>query len=548
MRIEKFLKEVDISFNSWDDYGLKQTAVITMPGGEKSFYVNFYPNEADGSIYSQIKASKKIDPIYFYCADQEYYETLNQILESQTDREEWYNLTGDIAYNYEKFIEYYDNLKMKEANYVNDVDGSEELSVLQKTEVQVFDNSFFRSKLKKEWKSSLQQLHRLTVGQDYLSDYSFDIYSNETKLFSVNVKPKDNIVVDSQDKDNLLPFSVSNNVFAIIGDNGSGKTTFIRNLAKAFLGKSNSKINIKEKNNCDTNENVNKIDKILYVSFSPFDTKIELTEETKEAKENKENKEMKETEEDKRLYYIGIHNALENEKLSDRMQEEIMKSLKELRNREELRYIWFQLMNRINSERWITRICMIMEDEFHVVKVDSEEDRGDIWEYKCENDVRKDIAELSSGQKIFILSLTKIVLEMTERTVVFFDEPELFLHPPLIKAYIRLIADLTSKYNGLTFIVTHSPITIQEIPHQCVKVAARNAYGDYTVRNIDVKTFGESISTINESIFKVGLEQTGFYNLIELMKYLGTSHENYSKLDKIVGSEGKVLIKYLKEI
>lgn len=526
MRIEKFLKEVDISFNSWDDYGLKQTAVITMPGGEKSFYVNFYPNKADGSIYSQIKASKKIDPIYFYCADQEYYEILNHMLENKLDRDKWYELTGDIAFNCERFIEYFDDLKIKAANEQN---GNEELSSEEETEIRVFENSFFRNQSDKEWKSKLQQLHRLTIGQDYLSDYSFDIFSNEKKIFSINVKPKDNIVVDNKDKNNILPFSVSNNVFAIIGDNGSGKTTFIKNLAKAFLDEDDSPIMVNKGKSKDIKENANKIEKILYVSFSPFDTKIESTK-------------------DEMLHYIGIHSSYKKEKLSEGMQDDIIEALKALRNREELRNIWFQLMNRINSERWITKICMIMEDEFEVVKVNSETDKGDLWDYKNKNDVRDDIGKLSSGQKIFILSLTKIVLEMTERTVVFFDEPELFLHPPLIKAYIRLIADLTSKYNGLTFIVTHSPITIQEIPHQCVKVAARNAYGDYTVKDIDVKTFGESISTINESIFKVGLEQTGFYNLIELMKYSGKSDENYLKLDKIVGSEGKVLIKYLKEI
>lgn len=527
MKLKEFLDEIEIKYSNWNDYGFYQTAEIIMPETKKSFFVHIYPNEEDGITYRKIKENRQIEKVYLYCKDQEYYEQINKLLVNPSDRERWYELTGDLAYSGTKFIEDYDEL-VKKFNQLAIVDNENDLYLELKNDKFLFEQSFFRDTHENEWKGSIKQLHRLTIGKDYLSDYSFDINNKVGKLFSVNVKQKDNIMVNEEN--GILPFSVSKNVHAIIGDNGSGKTTFIKSLVKAFLYKSDDEtgINIIERQD-DIKEDVNKIDKILYVSFSPFDSQIVLNEG------------------EKRLRYIGIHESSKDENLSEYMVRSILESLEKLRNSKEERVLWFQLMNRINSERWVRDVCKIMEDKFTCSKVMKDDKEADYWIYIHKEDVSEDIKKLSSGQKILVLSLTKIVLEMTERTVVFFDEPELFLHPPLIKAYIRLIADLTSKYNGLTFIVTHSPITIQEIPHDCVKIATRNIVGEYEINDIAIRTFGESISTINEKIFGVGLLQTGFYNLIELMKNTGELEDNIYKLDQIVGSEGKVLMKYLSE-
>lgn len=537
MKLDDFLSRISIRYNNWNDYGYCQTAEIIMPETNDRFYVHIFPN--DDQSYAKIKKNeleKQNEKRYFYCSDEEYYEQINKLLESEADRERWFELTGDLAYMTESFIEYYRDLKTKISKLKNNSNDEKEWEMLEK-EMYMFKKSFFRDiPLRQDWEDKLHQLHRLTIGQDYLSEYSFDIYNNNNRLFSVNVNPKDNIVIDEVNKDSALPYSVSNNVFAIIGDNGTGKTTFIKNLAKAFLKMENRNtgINIKEKK-IDTKENANSIDKILYVSFSPFDSKIQINED------------------ESRLRYIGIHdftdiqkNDAEVEKisLSDKMSERILESLNEMINRDDARKTWFQLMNRVSSERWIMKICIMMEDGFTI-----DFDKVENKHYRKCKDVEKvtgNIQKLSSGQKIFLLSLTRITLEMTERTVVFFDEPELFLHPPLIKAYIRLIADVISKYNGLAFIVTHSPITIQEIPDKCVKIAKKE-YGEYVVTDIDSKTFGESISNINEIIFNIGLVQTGYYNLIEILNATGELEKNKHKLNKILGSEGKVLMKYLIE-
>ena len=88
----------------------------------------------------------------------------------------------------------------------------------------------------------------------------------------------------------------------------------------------------------------------------------------------------------------------------------------------------------------------------------------------------------------------------------------------MIKSYVRILSDLVTAMNGLGFIITHSPITLQEFPNQCVMVAEKDIRSNYRINPISCKTFGENINIINDKVFNVGLQQSGFYNFIESLK------------------------------
>ena len=154
----------------------------------------------------------------------------------------------------------------------------------------------------------------------------------------------------------------------------------------------------------------------------------------------------------------------------------------------------------------------------------------------------KKIKNFSSGQKIFLLTITQLILKLTERTVVFIDEPELFLHPPMVKSYVRLISDIVSSVNGLGFIITHSPITLQEFPNRCVKQAYRDYRGEYLIKSVNFNTFGENINVINDQIFNISLQQSGYYNLIERLKFVENGKSELRKLLDFSGSEARLLI------
>ncbi|WHZ39288.1 AAA family ATPase [Rahnella bonaserana] len=120
---------------------------------------------------------------------------------------------------------------------------------------------------------------------------------------------------------------------------------------------------------------------------------------------------------------------------------------------------------------------------------------------------------LSSGHKIVILSITKLIEVIEEKTLLLIDEPETHLHPPLLSALIRLISELLKECNGLAIIATHSPVVLQETPKRCVTVLSR--FGDnLEASRPEIETFGENVSVLTRSVFNLELSRTGYVKII----------------------------------
>jgi predicted ATPase len=102
--------------------------------------------------------------------------------------------------------------------------------------------------------------------------------------------------------------------------------------------------------------------------------------------------------------------------------------------------------------------------------------------------------ELSSGHKIVLLTVTRLVESVEERTLVLLDEPESHLHPPLLSAFVRALSDLLVNRNGVAIIATHSPVVLQEVPRECVWRLCR-AGDSVTAERPDIETFGENVCT-----------------------------------------------------
>lgn len=81
--------------------------------------------------------------------------------------------------------------------------------------------------------------------------------------------------------------------------------------------------------------------------------------------------------------------------------------------------------------------------------------------------------QLSSGHKIVLLTITRLVEVVDERTLVLIDEPESHLHPPLLAAFIRALSDLLVNRNGVPPPVV--PVILHEI--STVSGASRNFAG-----------------------------------------------------------------------
>lgn len=531
MNIEEFLSRISFRFNTWDDYSYKQTAELIFNGDseEKSYFVKIHPNTDENFRRIQENRIEGEGKYFLFGQSKEYYQFISDTLEDE-GLNRWFTLTGDIVYKGDNFIAEYRELQneYEEAIVDYELDNNFDNEDNPKNLIGMFNRSFFRDQALSEWKESLNNLHRLTINKSFLSAYKFTIKKGSQTVFEVDVKPKDNVSVRLDDKS--LPISVSNNVFCIIGGNGSGKTSFIRELSKAIFNKS-SEITI-ENSEFDTQADANIMKKILYCSFSPFDEKfeIELNPEERE-----------------RFEYIGLLNydreVNGNTKISDRITDDIMESLQKIKLSVDKSKLWLEATERISFEEWGYNLIYIFKND--LTRSDEVESDGSItsgFDYENYDETYQKIKNFSSGQKIFLLTITQLILKLTERTVVFIDEPELFLHPPMVKSYVRLISDIVSSVNGLGFIITHSPITIQEFPNRCVKQAYRDYRGEYLIKSVNFNTFGENINVINDQIFNIGLQQSGYYNLIERLKFVENGKSELRKLLDFSGSEARLLI------
>src|SRR4029077_1742647 len=102
---------------------------------------------------------------------------------------------------------------------------------------------------------------------------------------------------------------------------------------------------------------------------------------------------------------------------------------------------------------------------------------------------------LSTGHKIVLLTLTRLVETVEERTLILFDEPESHLHPPLLSAFIRALSDLLIDRNGVAVIATHSPVVLQEVPACCAWKLQRYG-GLLEAERPEAETFGENVGVL----------------------------------------------------
>lgn len=142
--------------------------------------------------------------------------------------------------------------------------------------------------------------------------------------------------------------------------------------------------------------------------------------------------------------------------------------------------------------------------------------------------------KLSSGHKIVLLTMTRLVETVEERSLVLLDEPEAHLHPPLLSAFTRALSDLLINRNGVAIIATHSPVVLQEVPRSCVWKLRRSGR-EIVVERPAVETFGENVGILTREIFGLEVTRSGFHRI------LGTAVSEGSTYEDIVGRFGDQL-------
>lgn len=179
----------------------------------------------------------------------------------------------------------------------------------------------------------------------------------------------------------------------------------------------------------------------------------------------------------------------------------------------------------------------------------SEMDLGRLLEI-TDQEILKQRAEttflkMSSGHAIVLLTITKLIEKAGEKTLVILDEPESHLHPPLLSAFTRALADLLSKINGIAIIATHSPVILQEVPRNCVWKLYRSRLSSSCERP-DIETFAENVGILTREVFNLEVNNSGFHALLSESVNEGKSYEEIlAEYDGQIGFEGRAILRAL---
>lgn len=474
----------------WDDFGYKTSfrAFYYDCTGERVELGNMnvgYSGMEEGRVFDAIpKSFDELPDGFFSLGSEDYYEHMSTLDESV--REFIYFALKDMAFNLQIFDKY------------------EKEPVVQ--------TSFLRGLTAF---SVRQQLNRLSRGLARLTSYNFKYNSptpeNEHALSAISLEF------------NVIPYSnPPTNIHVIIGRNGSGKTRLIQNMVKSL------QINNKEFGYYEDLDNPNKsipsiFANVLCVAFSPFDDFSAIS--------NIMNSILP-------FSYIGLDKESANLLLT--IQEQFLHSFEN------------SMIAPNKMKRWLKTIEYLKSDptfeESHVHHLVAEWNKDKDPSKRIAKSFIKDVfSTLSSGHKVTLLIITSCVDKLEEKSIVFLDEPENHLHPPLLSAFVRALSYLLIDRNGVALISTHSPVVLQEVPKSCV-LTLRRINTVLKAERLDVETFGSSISSLTSEVFGLEVTESGFHGLLRNAVFnIKNSDFNdiVDQFDGQLGSEALAIIRSL---
>jgi predicted ATPase len=178
-------------------------------------------------------------------------------------------------------------------------------------------------------------------------------------------------------------------------------------------------------------------------------------------------------------------------------------------------YRYIKKKNR--QEEWKKILSEIIEEKYIIEQI------SDLREDFSKDDLKKLFSKFSSGQKITIYIFTEVIENITPKSFLLIDEPEIHLHPNAISNFMRMINVILEKFDSYAVIATHSPLILQEIPSRSVRVFKRFNNTPF-VDSLSHESFGENISIITNEIFNVREVESNYKTYLRILKENGMSY------------------------
>jgi predicted ATPase len=359
------------------------------------------------------------------------------------------------------------------------------------------------------------QFHRQSLGGARQTTYSFEYTTpifGEVSSSSVSLS----FLVDPEDV-------VPSNLNVLIGRNGVGKSTILKNMV-------NSAVSIFDPGNDHgsfrdllTDTSTFAFANIIAVSFSLFDDFPATTALGQTSGPS--------------YKYVGFRSATRSRSATtpaimtdDEILEEFLVALEDCRVGTKRR-LWDDSMGILGTDQIfrdsdVHRLLALARDSF---------DRS----------ARRVFRLMSSGHKIVLYSITKIISSLEEKSLLLIDEPETHLHPPLLAAYLRALSRILADRNGVAIVATHSPVILQEVKRSCTWILTRNGYS-LSASRPELATLGENLGTLSREVFGHEVTESGFLGLLRGLVESGRSYTQVVRhLQAELGKEGTYLLRIL---
>ncbi|WP_392670224.1 AAA family ATPase [Streptomyces sp. LN785] len=381
------------------------------------------------------------------------------------------------------------------------------------------------------------QFRRIAHGGVKVRDFLFQYTSPTTGAFTEDpLQLKFEVFTNSEPP---------TNVHVIIGGNGVGKTTLLKGMSAAVSStdvsdSSTRGIFVDLEVDRDSEQSSFPFQNVTFVSFSAFDPFLTAA---LPADPDEQETLFSLDAPSAPISYIGLGDPESDDRRPrdiEGLAQEFVTSVGEVVRNATLRARWERAIRTLEGDPLFKDLGL----RASIALADVEPSSEISW---AEADARLLDAfdRSSSGHKVVLLTISRLVAEARERSLILFDEPESHLHPPLLASFMRALSELLATTNGAAVIATHSPVVLQEVPRNCVWKLRRS--GDHSVaERPQVETYGENVGVLTHEVFGLEVTQSGYHAELQRVVAESDSFEAVtSRFGNQLGSEAQGIVRIL---